>query len=42
MVWEQFTVVEAKVAAEHASHVSGWDFFLPRLPLYIAKMGAGS
>lgn len=33
---------EAKVAAEHASHVSGWDFFLPRLPPYASKIGAGS
>ena len=29
---------EAKVAAEHADHVSGWDFFLPRLPVYAAKV----
>jgi uncharacterized protein YndB with AHSA1/START domain len=33
---------EAKVAAEHTSHVSGWDFFLPRLPPYAAAIGAGS
>jgi uncharacterized protein YndB with AHSA1/START domain len=33
---------EAKVATEHASHVSGWDFFLPRLPPYAARLGAGS
>ena len=33
---------EAKVAAEYASHVTGWDFFLPRLPPYAAKIGAGS
>jgi uncharacterized protein YndB with AHSA1/START domain len=28
---------EAKVAAEHAEHVSGWDFFLPRLEVYAPK-----
>ena len=33
---------EAKVAAEHADHVTGWDFFLPRLPAYAAKVGAGA
>jgi uncharacterized protein YndB with AHSA1/START domain len=32
---------EAKVAAEYADHVSGWDHFLPRLPVYAAKVGAG-
>jgi uncharacterized protein YndB with AHSA1/START domain len=31
---------EAKVAAEYAEHVSGWDFFLGRLPPYAAKVGA--
>ncbi len=31
---------EAKVAAEHADHVSGWDYFLPRLPDYAAKVAA--
>lgn len=31
---------EAKVAEEHASHVSGWDFFLPRLAPYVAGLGA--
>ncbi|MCU1360869.1 MAG: polyketide cyclase [Ilumatobacteraceae bacterium] len=31
---------EAKVAAEHADHVSGWDFFLSRLPAYAAKVEA--
>jgi uncharacterized protein YndB with AHSA1/START domain len=31
---------EAKVAAEYAEHVSGWDFFLPRLPPYAVKVGA--
>lgn len=33
---------EAKVAAEHADHVSGWDHFLARLPAYAAKVGAGA
>ena len=33
---------EAKVAAEHADHVSGWDYFLPRLPVYAEKVGAGA
>lgn len=32
---------EAKVAAEHADHVSGWDHFLPRLAPYAEKLGAG-
>jgi uncharacterized protein YndB with AHSA1/START domain len=31
---------EAKVAAENASHVKGWDFFLPRLPPYAATIRA--
>jgi uncharacterized protein YndB with AHSA1/START domain len=31
---------EAKVAAEHADHVTGWDFFLSRLPGYAAQVGA--
>ena len=31
---------EAKVAAEYAEHVSGWDFFLPRLAPYAVKVGA--
>jgi uncharacterized protein YndB with AHSA1/START domain len=31
---------EAKVAAEHADHVSGWDHFLPRLPAYAASVAA--
>ena len=30
----------AKVAAEYAEHVAGWDFFLPRLPVYTAALGA--
>lgn len=29
---------EAKIAAEYAEHVAGWDFFLPRLPLHIAEL----
>jgi uncharacterized protein YndB with AHSA1/START domain len=33
---------EAKVATEYASHVTGWDFFLPRLPAYAAKIGTVS
>jgi uncharacterized protein YndB with AHSA1/START domain len=31
---------DAKVAAEYAEHVSGWDFFLGRLPAYAVKVGA--
>ena len=31
---------EAKIAAEHADHVSGWDYFLPRLPPYVARLEA--
>ena len=31
---------EAKVAAEYADHVSGWDFFLGRLPSYAVEVGA--
>jgi uncharacterized protein YndB with AHSA1/START domain len=33
---------DAKVAAEYAEHVTGWDHFLPRLPAYAAKVGAGA
>ena len=33
---------EAKVAAELADHVSGWDHFLPQLPGYVATVGAGA
>ncbi len=33
---------EAKTAAEYADHVNGWDFFLPRLPVYAAKVAAGA
>jgi uncharacterized protein YndB with AHSA1/START domain len=29
---------EAKVLAEHAEHVTGWDHFLPRLPAYAATV----
>ena len=31
---------EAKVTAEYAEHVTGWDFFLPRLPEYVARVRA--
>ena len=30
---------EAKVAAEHADHTSGWDHFLPRLIEYAPRIG---
>jgi hypothetical protein len=33
---------EAKVAAEHADHVNGWDHFLPRLTAYAARLGASA
>jgi uncharacterized protein YndB with AHSA1/START domain len=33
---------DAKVAAEHADHVSGWDHFLPQLPAYAASVGEGA
>jgi len=33
---------EAKIVAEYEDHVSGWDFFLPRIPGYAAKLGARS
>ena len=29
---------DAKVAAEHADHVTGWDFFLSRLPDYATQV----
>jgi uncharacterized protein YndB with AHSA1/START domain len=29
---------DAKVAAEHADHVTGWDHYLPRLPSYVARL----
>jgi uncharacterized protein YndB with AHSA1/START domain len=32
---------EAKIAHEYAEHVTGWDYFLPRLPAYAMKIGAG-
>lgn len=32
---------EAKVAAEYADHVTGWDHYLPRLAPYAEKVGAG-
>jgi uncharacterized protein YndB with AHSA1/START domain len=31
---------EATVCATYADHVSGWDHFLPRLPVYAAKVVA--
>ena len=31
---------EAHAAAEHADHVTGWDHHLPRLPVYVAEVGA--
>lgn len=33
---------EAKAAAQHAEHVTGWDHFLPRLGVYAPKVGAGA
>ncbi|GCD95714.1 SRPBCC domain-containing protein [Embleya hyalina] len=33
---------EAKIAAEYAEHTTGWDHYLPRLPTYAAKVGAGA
>jgi uncharacterized protein YndB with AHSA1/START domain len=33
---------EAKAAAEYAAHVTGWDFYLPRLPAYAARVGANA
>ncbi|WP_439680644.1 SRPBCC family protein [Embleya sp. MST-111070] len=33
---------EAKVAAVYAEHTTGWDHYLPRLPTYAAKVGAGA
>lgn len=32
---------EAKAAAEHAEHVQGWDYFLPRLVSHAEQAGAG-
>ena len=31
---------EAKIAAQYADHVTGWDHFLPRLAPYAEKVGA--
>jgi uncharacterized protein YndB with AHSA1/START domain len=31
---------EAKAAAAHADHSSGWDYFLPRLVAYAPKVGS--
>ncbi|MFI5841216.1 SRPBCC domain-containing protein [Catenuloplanes sp. NPDC051500] len=31
---------EATAVAAHADHVTGWDFFLARLPVYAAKIAA--
>ncbi|MET7400926.1 SRPBCC family protein [Dactylosporangium sp. NPDC005572] len=31
---------EAKVAAEHAEHVTGWDLFLGRLPAYAVSVAS--
>ncbi len=33
---------EATVAARYADHSAGWDFYLPRLVEYAAKVGAGA
>ncbi|WP_329177466.1 SRPBCC domain-containing protein [Streptomyces sp. NBC_01477] len=33
---------EAKAAAAHADHTTGWDFYLPRLEAYAAKAAAGA
>ncbi|WP_106252980.1 SRPBCC domain-containing protein [Nonomuraea fuscirosea] len=33
---------EAKIAAEYAEHATGWDYYLPRLPDYAAKVAAGA
>ena len=32
----------AQAAAEQADHVTGWDHYLPRLPVYAARVGAGT
>jgi uncharacterized protein YndB with AHSA1/START domain len=32
----------AKVAAEHADHVNGWDHFIPRLPVYAVQVARAS
>lgn len=33
---------EAKVAAEYTEHVTGWDHFLPRLPVHAVKVAANA
>jgi uncharacterized protein YndB with AHSA1/START domain len=33
---------EATIAAKYTEHATAWDFFLPRLPAYAAKVGAGT
>ena len=33
---------EAKAAARHAEHATGWDYFLPRLTVYAAKVAGQS
>jgi uncharacterized protein YndB with AHSA1/START domain len=33
---------EAKVAATHDDHSSGWDYYLPRLEAYAPKVAAGA
>jgi uncharacterized protein YndB with AHSA1/START domain len=33
---------EAKAAARYAEHGASWDFYLPRLAVYAAKVGAGA
>jgi uncharacterized protein YndB with AHSA1/START domain len=33
---------EAKVAAEYAEHAASWEFYLPRLSAYAARLGAGA
>lgn len=33
---------EATVAATYVEHATAWDSFLPRLPAYAAKVGAGT
>lgn len=32
---------EETIAAEYQKHGNGWDVFLPRLPVYAAKVAAG-
>jgi uncharacterized protein YndB with AHSA1/START domain len=33
---------DAKLAAEYSEHAASWDYFLPRLPQYAAKVAAGA